>query len=48
MKNKTKKNQSTNPYRSLSIEPVSAPSKPKAEPKASVIRGKGDLRGDRK
>lgn len=42
-KNNTTTDNST-PYRTLGIGKVSAPNKPKNEPKGRVLKGKGDLR----
>ena len=47
MKNQNKNDKST-PYRTLGVDPVKAPAKPTAQPKATVTAGKSDLRGGKK
>ena len=47
MKNLNKTDKST-PYRSLSLDPVKAPVKPKNQPKATLTGSKRDLRGGKK
>ena len=47
MKNKNTNDKSA-PYRSLGLQPIKAPVKPSGEPKSTVKKGKGDLRGGKR